>query len=387
MFRSFWMGGFECATHRNPQNERLDMIAGTRHDVQAESDYALLKTMGIETARDGLRWHLIETTRGVYRWDSFVPMLEAANRQGIQVIWDVCHYGWPDFYDIFSPSFPGRFAEFARAAAKVIRSHSDDIPIYSPVNEISFFAWAAARTLMYPHAEGYDWEIKRQLIRCVVASVQAIRSVDSRARFIYPEPLIHVVPQPGRPDSVDRARSYGESQFEAWDMVAGYKCPELGGRPEYLDIVGCNFYSSNQWQVDDGARLIWDRVPPDTRWEPLHRLLKTVWNRYSRPLFLAETSHVGSIRPAWIETIGSEIEIAIRSGVPVSGICLYPIIDRYDWADPLHWHNSGLWDYERYGDHELRRVLNLPYAASLRMVQNKLQFAIGIETAKLGVRN
>ena len=360
------------------------MIAGTRHDVYAEADYALLKTMGIETARDGLRWHLIETAPGVYGWDSFLPMLEAANRQGVQVIWDVCHYGWPDFYDIFSPSFPGRFAEFARAAAKVVRSHSDDVPIYSPVNEISFFAWAAARTLMYPHAEGYDWEIKRQLIRCVASSVQAIRSVDPRARFIYPEPIIHVVPEPGRLDTEEWARRYEESQFEAWDMVAGRLCPELGGKPEYLDIIGCNFYATNEWQTD-GTRLTWNQEPPDPRWRPLNQMLQNVWDRYRLPIFIAETSNVGSLRPEWIATIGSEVEIAIKSGVPISGICLYPVIDRYDWADPQHWHNSGLWDYERYGDGELRRVLNQPYAASLRVVQNKLQFAYGIENGNLGV--
>src|SRR4029078_1308897 len=39
-FRSFWMGGFECSTHRLPRRKamrdfagvRLDLIAATRHD-------------------------------------------------------------------------------------------------------------------------------------------------------------------------------------------------------------------------------------------------------------------------------------------------------------------------------------------------------------------
>ena len=366
------MGGFECSTHKNPENARLDMISGTEHDVRADADYALVKTVGIRTVRDGLRWHLIERERGVYDWSSFSPMLEASRRQGVQVIWDLCHYGWPDFLNIFSPEFPDRFARFSEAAAQVVKSQSDEVPFYAPINEISFFAWAASRTLMYPHAEGRDFELKCQLIRAVAAAVQAVRSVDSRARFIYPEPVIHVVPQPGNPESASRASRWQESQFEAWDMIAGLRMPELGGKRDFLDIIGANFYSTNEWQVDDGVRLQWKREPRDPRWRPLHLLLKDVWDRYRLPMFIAETSNVGAERPKWIEEIGNEVLLTIQSGVPLSGVCLYPIIDRYDWANAEHWHNSGLWDYHRDGTETSHRVLNQPYAASLRTVQHRL---------------
>ena len=372
LFRSFWMGGFECATHRNHANERLDMIVGTRHDVQAESDYALLPHARILTARDGLRWHLIEKERGVYDWSSFLPMLQAAQRQGIQIIWDLCHYGWPDWLELLSPEFPGRFAEFSQAVAKVIRAQSDEIPFYAPVNEISFFAWAAARSLMFPHAEGKDVAIKQQLIRAAIAAVQAVRSVDPRARFIYPEPTIHVVAQPDRPETAGHARGYSESQFEAWDMIAGDKDPELGGKPEYLDILGSNFYPTNEWQVADGRRLNWEQVPPDPRWRPLHLLLQDIWKRYRKPLFVAETSHVGAGRPAWILEIGRQIELATAVGVPLHGVCLYPIIDRYDWANVNHWHNSGLWDFRRISEGSYERILDISYFHALRTIQDKI---------------
>ena len=371
LFRSFWMGGFECATHRNHLNERLDMIAGTQHDIRAEADYALLPDAGIRTARDGLRWHLIEKERGIYNWSSFLPMLQAAERQGIQIIWDLCHYGWPDWLDLLSPEFPDRFAEFSLAAAKIIQAHSDEIPFYAPVNEISFFAWAAARTLMFPHAEGKDVAIKQQLVRATIAAVQAVRSVDPRARFIYPEPTIHVVAQPDRPETARQARGYSDSQFEAWDMIAGYKNPELGGKPEYLDILGSNFYSTNEWQVADGQRLIWDQLPPDPRWRPLHLLLQDIWERYRKPLFLAETSHVGSSRPGWILEIGRQIQLATAAGVPLHGVCLYPIIDRFDWANVNHWHNSGLWDFRRIAEDSFERILDVPYFQALRTIQDR----------------
>ncbi len=372
LFRSFWMGGYECSTHRNHADQRLDMIAGVQHDVQAEQDYALLPTMNMRTARDGLRWHLIEREAGRYEWSSFLPMLEAAKRQGIQVIWDLCHYGWPDFLDLLSPEFPERFARFAEAAAVVVKSHNDEVPFYAPVNEISFFAWAASRGLMFPHAEGKDFEIKRQLVRATVGAIQAIRAVDQRARFIFPEPTIHVLPQPDAPETAARARRYSESQFEAWDMIAGFKTPELGGKPDYLDILGANFYSTNEWNVDDGRKLVWNQVPRDASWRPLSLLLSDIWERYRRPLFLAETSDVGMGRAPWITQIGGEILLARTNGIPVSGICLYPIIDRYDWGNPEHWHNSGLWDYTRMESGVLHRMLNSRYAESLRAVQAEL---------------
>ncbi|MEP7037682.1 MAG: beta-glucosidase, partial [Acidobacteriota bacterium] len=60
MFQSYFAGGFECSTHRNFQNRRLDVIAATRHEEFAESDYQMLLKAGMKTARDGIRWHLIE---------------------------------------------------------------------------------------------------------------------------------------------------------------------------------------------------------------------------------------------------------------------------------------------------------------------------------------
>ncbi|HVW85827.1 MAG TPA: hypothetical protein VHB50_14155, partial [Bryobacteraceae bacterium] len=288
LFRSFWIGGFESATHRNTRGERLDMIAGAQHDVRVREDYRLLRAVGIATARDALRWHLIDNG-GRYDFSSFEPMLKAAIETGVQVIWDLCHYGYPDDIDLLKPEFVDRFARFSAAVTRFIRDHTDEIPYFSPVNEINFFAWAAARDLMYPHAFGRDNEIKTQLVRAGIASVQAIRDVEPRARITWPEPTIHVLPPRNRPDFAPAARAYRESQFDAWDMIAGRLHPELGGKPEYLDIVGSNFYHSNEWEYEGSGRLRWEDEPRDERWVPYHELLREIRQRYERPLYVAET--------------------------------------------------------------------------------------------------
>ena len=58
--------------------------------------------------------------------------------------------------------------------------------------------------------------------------------------------------------------------------------------------------------------------------------------------------------------------IAIDRGVPLHGACLYPILDRFDWEDCSHWHNSGLLDMQKNGTGHYRRVLNDEYLDALR---------------------
>ena len=368
LFRSFWMAGFECSCQVNSAGERLDMAAALQHDVCAAEDYRRIRELGMNTARDGLRWHRIDR-RGRYDWSSWLPMLEAARDSGIQVIWDLCHYGWPDDVDILSRDFPDRFAAYAAAAARVHLERTGEPGLWTPVNEISFFTWAATRGLMFPYARGRDAELKRQLVRSALAAVRAVRSVAPGARFVFPEPLIHNVPPRWRPWNTRPSRGQRASQFEAWDMIASRAAPELGGAEEYLDIVGVNFYAANQWEVPGGRKLHWDNGSNDPRWVPLHLLLAEVWERYRRPLFIAETSHYGIGRADWLKEIARECRKAIDGGVPLEGVCLYPILDRFDWEDRTHWHNSGLWDLVPNGTGHFKRVLHRDYAEALRRAE------------------
>src|SRR5205807_4981119 len=229
---------------------------------------------GMRTARDTVRWHLIEHTPGAYDFSSLQGQIDAARRHGLQVIWDLCHYGWPDDVDVFRPEFVDRFERFSRAAATHFRASTDDVLFFTPINEISFLAWAAGEVgWFHPFAQGRGGELKRQLVRAAIASIEAIWSVDARARIVAVDPLIHVVPPKGRPDVNGVALGYRASQFEAWDMLAGIQVPELGGHPKYLDIMGVNFYHDNEWEHPGGEKIHWhvhQRVPS---WMPLSSLL------------------------------------------------------------------------------------------------------------------
>jgi beta-glucosidase/6-phospho-beta-glucosidase/beta-galactosidase len=367
LFNSFWMGGFEASCHINRSGERVDMIAVTQHDLQAREDYKLLRSFGITSARDAVRWHLVDSG-GRYNFSSFVPMLQAANEQGMQVVWDLCHYGWPDDVNVLSAAFVDRFARFSKAVARVIADSGDAVPFYTPVNELSFLPWAIGHRVIYPYITGRDTELKRQFVRASIAAVDAVRSVDPRARIVFGDPVVHVVPPRNRPELREGAAVYREAQFEAWDMICGRLHEDLGGSADYLDIVGVNYYFSNQWE-HCGERLRWEDSPRDSRMITFSSLLAEVYNRYHKPLFVGETSHYCAGRAQWLGEIAAEVRLARCSGIPVEGLCLYPVIDRPDWDDFNHWHHCGLWDFQRGPDGFLERVLNLEYATELRRVQ------------------
>jgi UDP-galactopyranose mutase len=372
-FRSFWIAGFESACHINRAGLRLDMLATTQHDKQAAHDYELLHSIGIFTARDGIRWHLIDNA-GRYDFSSLAPMVKAADQHGIQVIWSLCHYGWPKDVDVWSKAFVQRFADYCGATARFITEHSGTRHIYSPINEISYLAWMAGdQGRMHPFGRGRGAELKRQLVRAAIAGCDAIWSVEPRARIVHVDPLIHIVPPLRRQDLAAQAAARREGQFESWDMLAGRMAPELGGHPRYLQTIGVNFYYNNQWVHPSDRRLRWEDTPREPRWVPLHQLLAEVYERYRSAIFISETSHYGSDRGRWLNDVASEVCVARSMDIPVEGICVYPILDRPDWDNLNHWHNSGLWDLQLDQQGQLQRVLDQQYAADLRRAQQQLK--------------
>jgi hypothetical protein len=377
LFRSFWLGGFEAAGHITRAGARLDLLAATQHDRQATADYALLPTVGIRAARDAVRWHLVDRGPGrPYDFSPLAPLVRGAQDAGVQVVWTLCHYGWPEDLDVFAPAFVDRFARYCGAVARYVAGETGEAPWYTPINEISFLTWAAGDVgYIFPHARGRGHALKRQLVRAAIAGMEAIRDVDPRARFLHVDPVIHVVPPRDRPDLVPTAVAECHSQLEAWDRLTGRYEPSLGGHAKYMDALGANFYWANQWEwraTETGAWLGWAERPLDDRWEPLHRLLANVHDRYRCPLVIAETSHFGAGRAPWLHEVALEVARARAGGVPVEGICLYPILDRPDWDDSTHWHNSGLWDLVPDAAGTLRRVRDKPYAEALRVAQRLL---------------
>jgi beta-glucosidase/6-phospho-beta-glucosidase/beta-galactosidase len=355
LFESFFLGGFECSTHRLATGKRLDEIAFTQHDRFAQADYQRLIDQGIRTAREGLRWHLIEQRPGQYDWSSLLPMLRAAQSLRIQVIWDIFHYGWPDdWLDLFEPRFVDALAKFAGQFAGLWQNETDDVLFACPTNEISFFSWAAGENaVLNPFATRRGDELKEQLVRANIAVCEALWAVDKRTRIAQIDPMINVLPlDPNNKKQAREAEAYRRSQFQAWDMLAGRLKPELGGAPKYLDLIGGNYYVHNQWILGKGFI---DQNNP--RYKPLRNIIKEIDDRYQRPFFIAETGIEDDLRPVWFRYVCGEALAAAQDGVQLEGICLYPIVNHPGWLDDRHCYN-GLWDYaNEKGEREIYQPL------------------------------
>ena len=85
-------------------------------------------------------------------------------------------------------------------------------------------------------------------------------------------------------------------------------------------------------------------------------------------MFDAETGIEGELRPAWLRIIGHEVAQARLTGVPVEGVCLYPVTDYPGWDDERRC-PTGLYGYaEANGVRRLYR----PLADELRLQRSSL---------------
>jgi len=372
MFRSFFMAGFECATGHNTHSQWIDQIEATQHDVMIDHDYELIAQAELFSAREAIRWPLVDRGGGRYDFSTVQPVIEAALRRGIEPIWDLFHYGYPAGVDLYGAEFPRRFAAYCRAAAAFVQDQLPGPHYFTPVNEGSYFAWAAGeRGLFAPHQRGRGHELKIALARAAIAGIEAIRDVCPQARIVNVDPICHVVPPAGSSrEAQDGARHFNEHVvFQFLDMIAGKMHPELGGSREHLDVVGLNYYWTNQWEVGrEGTPLVDD----DPRRVPLGELVRSAWLRYGGDVLVSETGALEDARAPWLDELADMSCTLLEQGVALRGVCLYPVLGMPEWHVREQWTRMGLWDLEPERE-VLRRLPHLPMMQALRRAQHAVR--------------
>lgn len=382
LFPSFFLSGFECSTFDWKDVGRRDLTRELQHDSHADEDYAMLKPLGLAAAREGVPWPMVDRGAGDYDFSCLDPFLEAQRRHQILPIWDLCHYGYPDELDPLSEAFVVRFAKYARAAAKYVGERAHHGPLFfTPINEPTFWgymggewAWAAP----FGKTSEYRRRFTCQLARADIAAVKAIRQDFPDARMVHIDPLIWVVPPRDRPDLAEAAhRESYDDAYIAWDIISGLKHPEFGGSLETIDILGFNNYSFGQMEYrESGPHAALE--PGDDRIRSVCDLVEEAWRKYRRPCIIAETSGRGHGRPHWLNDIATEGLAAIRRGVDLHGICLFPAVDMTDWHTG-EWLRMGLADVERLPDGTLMRTPAVSYVETLHRWQQLLERATGLD--------
>ena len=377
IFPTFFLSGFECSSFHWKDRGRRDLNAELQHYGHSDEDYAMLPRLGIAVAREGIPWPLVERTPGEYDFSLIDDFLAAQRRHKVLPIWDLCHYGFPDGLDPYSEAFAPRFAAYARAAARYVAERAHHGPLcFTPINEPTFWGYMGGEWgWCAPFGKTADdrRRFTLALARADIAAVKAIRADFPDARMVHIDPLIWVVPPRDRPDLAEEAhREAHEDAYIAWDVISGLKHPELGGSPETIDILGFNNYSFGQMEYGGGGKPNQPLEPGDPRIRPLADLLEEGWAKYKRPCIVAETSGLHGGRPDWLNDVVCEALAAVRRGVDLHGICLFPAVDMTDWHTGK-WLHMGIADVEVLPNGTLMRRPFPPYVQMLQRWQARLR--------------
>lgn len=370
------MAGYECADHLNAEGNRIDMLAITDHLNKLGEDYESLHSFNIATVREGIRWSQVEKHPYEYDFSVVKYILKAGENANIQQIWDICHFGFPDDLHPLHPHFTPRFVSLCLAFVKFYKAQCPGQElIVTPINEVSFLSWLSGEVGgTTPYCKNNGWNVKYALMKAYIEGIRAMKDIHPQIKILATEPIVNIVPPVNASQSeLEQAYKVNEEQYQTLDMLVGAICPELGGSPDLVDVLGFNFYYNNQWVLGFQEFLPWLNENNDPRWRPLSDLLADAYARYKIPMVLSETSHPGEHRANWIEFVTAETLKVLKSGIPFWGICLYPIIDRPDWDDLEYWHHSGLWDQQLPHNKLNLRILDELYAQSLIRSQEAIR--------------
>ena len=373
-FNSFFLGGFECADHINRSGERVNLLKETGHDIRVDEDYRNLVAMGIRTVREGICWSIVEPQPYVYDFSTIAPMLDAAARYGIQQVWDLCHFGYPDGIYPTHPHFCDRFVGLCEAFALFHKRRTTDRLYVVPINEISFLSWHSGDVRgTVPFATNSGFDMKYHLCKAAIRGIRKLKEVNPSCIVVLVEPLVWM----HAADVTDTATvaTLNEPQFQAMDILLGRMCPELGGSQALADLLGFNYYWNCQWR-EGGGPLDWPETLAGER-IALGRLLELAGNRYRKPMFLSETGHFGSGREEWILEITEEVASLMGKGIDFYGICIYPVTDRPDWDALDRYSQCGIWDLDAHKN----RIPHLSYMQTIAGCQAQiagLNYSAGI---------
>jgi hypothetical protein len=365
VFDSFFLAGFECTTGFNKYGCWIDQVRATEHDRFIEEDYSLVASAAISAAREGVRWPIVDRN-GSYDFSTLHRTLDAANKHELEIIHDLFHFGYPPGLDPFSEDFVKRFADYCFAAAQEVRRYTSGTCYFTPINEPSYFSWAGGEVGFFaPHARERGFELKVNLARAAIQGIEAIWSACDRARIVNADALCRVVsPKAGNTSHAEVHFFNENAVFQSWDIIAGRMMPELGGSQRHLDVIGINYYWTNQWELGNEGTALSDNDP--RRW-PFRKLARWVYDRYACDIVITETSHMESMREVWLRELIAECEILLKSGVPIHGACIYPILGMPEWHNPEQWTHMGLWDL--VPDHD--GLMRVPYLPALDLVRNE----------------
>ena len=351
-----WASGIEdtFVPQARPGQRPLDEYQLMGHYDNWRKDVTLARELGLAALRWGVPWYRVEPLPGEFDWrwtDDVIPYM--VEELGILPIIDLMHYGCPFWLrrEFASDEYPQAVARYAAAFATRYRGL---VRWYTPLNEPLVNALMCGRRGVWPpylRGDGGFLTIMMQIIKGVVGTIEAIRSVDPSATIVQVEAT--GLNRAENDDLAALAVEETHRNYLSSDLLSGLVRRDHplytwlvrnGVRPADLtaianagvdvDIWGVNFYpqwSTQRIGIDTKGRLSYRATEQDGA--GFAELIAGYHSRYHKPLMVTETSAFGSVdvRARWLETSVAAIRGLRELGVPVVGYTWFPLFTMIDW--------------------------------------------------------
>ena len=344
--------------------KRVDEMEKCGHYEHWQTDFLLVKELGLEFLRYGPPLYSTHTGPGQYDWAFTDLVFNRLKELEICPIVDLCHFGVPDWLGNFqNPDFPYHFAEYAEAFAK----RFPDLQLYTPINEIFIAAMFSGQ---------YGWWNERlqsdaafvnalkNLCKANVMAMHAILRIQPEATFIQSESseYFHAID----PEAIPLARFLNQKRFLSLDLTYGYP----------LNVTMYNYLLNNgmtpneyRWFTDNQVkgRCIMGNdyyvtnehiVHPDGHTQAAGEIFgyyvitSQYFHRYKLPIMHTETNIKMPASKEWLLKQWANVHRLKRDGIPIMGFTWYSLTHQVDWDSALrddvgNVNKLGLYDLDR----------------------------------------
>jgi dTDP-4-dehydrorhamnose reductase len=357
-------GGVECSIVRVNGVVRNQIIE-TGHYTRSE-DLDLIAELGIRTLRYPTLWELVEPIEGHDDWVWLDHRLSRLRQLGISPVAGLLHHGsGPAWTHILSPNFPDQLAAFA---ARLARRYPW-IRYFTPVAEpLTTARMGGLYGVWCPYAsdEATCFRLIVAQCRAIAKAMAAIRGVIPQAQLVQTEDIGRTFATPELQYQADYENS---RRWLSMDLLCGLvdachpfharliasgvdpvHLSELTTEPCGPDLVGIDYYLTSDRFLDhrterhrgetvggNGVDTYVDiaaaRSEISFAGVGLMPRLKEVWERYWRPIVVAEL-HNGCTRDEQLRWFVEGWQVAkdcLASGVDVRGVTAWSLFGAVDW--------------------------------------------------------
>lgn len=372
-----------------PGQRPLDEYALMQHYELWETDLALTAESGASMLRWGIPWYRANPAPGVWDWEWLDRVVDRMERDNIDLIADLIHYGTPLWLEgeFANPDYPERVAEYGAAVAERYRGR---IRHYTPVNEPllnTMYCGEFGHWPPYLTGDRGFVTVLRALTRGIVLTQRAIAQHDPGADFVHVEASFRFTGDvDAHPETHEhlRHRAYivqdlvmgrvgDDHPLAPYLLAHGFTSEDLAWARENVaipDVVGVNYYPQHSTErfeagvmLGGGPGELRPRVNAGT--EGLKDVIRAFAERYQKPVFLTETGYTGTDeeRVTWLEESVAAVQELRSEGVDVVGYTWWCLTDMFEWtyrygpADPMDYRlRMGLWGLEPDDAGVLQRV-------------------------------